>query len=101
VFDLIDTWNGKAVGGCTYHVMHPGGRNSEHLPVNSYEAESRREARFDQWGHTPGSFTPPPWAAPMARFYEGGTPPGPMAPPEEEIPGEFPHTLDLRRASRY
>jgi hypothetical protein len=37
----------------------------------------------------------------MARFYEGGTPPGPMAPPEEEIPGEFPHTLDLRRASRY
>jgi uncharacterized protein (DUF2126 family) len=101
VFDLIDTWNGKAIGGCTYHVMHPGGRNPERLPVNSYEAESRREARFDQWGHTPGSFTPPPWAAPMARFYEGGTAPGPMAPPPEELSGEYPYTLDLRRPSHH
>jgi uncharacterized protein (DUF2126 family) len=100
VFDLIDTWTGKAIGGCTYHVMHPGGRNYEHLPVNSYEAESRRESRFEDWGHTPGSFTPPPWAAPMARFYEGGHPPGPMAPPAKEPAGEYPHTLDLRRGVR-
>ena len=100
VFDLIDTWNGKSIGGCTYHVAHPGGRNYEHLPVNSYAAESRRESRFENLGHTAGSFTPPPWAAPMARFYEGGSPPGPMAPPPEEHPGEFPTTLDLRRNSQ-
>jgi uncharacterized protein (DUF2126 family) len=97
VFDLIDTWNGRAIGGCTYRVVHPGGRSYERFPVNAWEAESRRHNRFQAWGHTPGSFTPPPWVAPLARFFPGGTPPGPMAPPAEELPGEYPHTLDLRR----
>ena len=97
VFDLIDTWNGRAIGGCTYRVVHPGGRSYERFPVNAMEAESRRHIRFQDGGHTAGSFTPPPWIAPLARFFPGGTPPGPMAPPTEEIPGEFPHTLDLRR----
>ncbi len=97
VFDLIDTWNGRAIGGCTYRVVHPGGRSYDTFPVNAMEAESRRHTRFQDWGHTAGSFTPPPWIAPLARFFPGGTPPGPMAPPAEEAPGEFPHTLDLRR----
>ena len=75
-FDIVDTWTGRSIAGCRYHVSHPGGRNFEVFPVNAYEAEGRRLARFDAEGHTAG----------------------PMKVAAEAVNPDYPCTLDLRRS---
>ena len=77
VFDILDSWNQRSIGGCTYYSGHPGGRHEETFPVNANEAESRRIARFRDIGHTPGNFEAP----------------------AEETSRDYPYTLDLRKTS--
>jgi uncharacterized protein (DUF2126 family) len=95
-FDLIDTWNGRSLGGCTYHVSHPGGRSYETFPVNAFEAESRRINRFDTVSHTQGPFIPMPEVSAMREFFPTDSVPRPMEPPPEEPAGEYPYILDMR-----
>ena len=75
VFDLYDTWNKRSLGGCQYHVAHPGGLSHDSFPVNSYEAESRR----------------------LSRFFTRGASQGRFSAPVEPLNPDLPFTLDLRR----
>ncbi len=78
-FDIVDTWMKRSLGGCQYHVAHPGGLSYQALPVNANEAESRRLSRFTAMGHTPGLMN-----VPAATINQPGS-------------KEFPFTLDMRR----
>jgi len=78
---VVDLWNGRTLGGCTYHVSHPGGRSYDTFPVNAAEAEARRGSRFEPSGRAPGPADPDHLAAVTAAG-----------------PGRrYPRTLDLRR----
>ncbi|MEO9324082.1 transglutaminase family protein [Nocardioides sp. C4-1] len=79
--DVVDTAAGVSLGGATYHVVHPGGRSYDSPPVNAQEAESRRAARFEPRGHTPGRLD-------VGALREAG---------RRAATDEYPHTLDLRR----
>ena len=78
-FDIVDTWMKRSVGGCQYHVTHPGGLSYSSFPVNAYEAQSRRLSRFAAMGHSPGAMVIPPATINVAASKE------------------FPFTIDLRR----
>ncbi len=97
VFDIIDTWNSKSIGGCTYHVAHPGGRNYDTFPVNAYEAEGRRISRFWTEGHTQGPITPSVVYTGIARYLEKNDVPKKFDVPPLKISPEYPNTLDLRQ----
>ncbi len=97
VFDVIDGWNGHSIGGCTYHVAHPGGLSYERFPVNAFEAQSRRGNRFTHLGYSQGILPPTPAMKALRQFYPHDTVPRPMAPPPLEASAQYPHTLDLRQ----
>jgi uncharacterized protein (DUF2126 family) len=75
VFNVLDQWMNRSLGGATYHVGHPGGLNPQTFPINAFEAESRRAARFITMG-------------PRSE---------PIKPLCEEPNRDYPMTLDLRR----
>ncbi|MFK8079869.1 MAG: DUF2126 domain-containing protein [Granulosicoccus sp.] len=101
IFDIIDTWSNRSLGGCSYHVSDPGGRGYEDVPVNANVAEARRLARFDENHHTP-----PPVTV-QVPVTSGGSQFAATDPRHKvitrgtiEINREYPCTVDLRQRAR-
>ena len=97
-FDIIDTWNSRSIGGCTYYVSHPGGRHYDSFPINANEAESRRVNRFGNTSHTQEPLRPAPYFSEIARYVEQNRLPYLLFDaPFAETNKEYSYTLDLRK----
>jgi uncharacterized protein (DUF2126 family) len=100
-FDLVDSWNSRSIGGCTYYVSHPGGRSYDSFPINSYEAESRRVSRFGNISHTQDVLRPRPYISIVQHYIRQDRAPFFCDPPPVEINREYPLTLDLRQFRQF
>jgi uncharacterized protein (DUF2126 family) len=100
-FDIIDTWNSRSIGGCTYYVSHPGGRSYDTFPVNAYEAESRRISRFGNTSHTQNQQFIKTSLSIVQHYVRNDRAPFVYDAPVPEINNEFPCTLDLRLKKQF
>jgi uncharacterized protein (DUF2126 family) len=84
-FEIIDTWETRSLGGCTYLVNPPDGKSYSKVPSDSTEAEARTSERFI----TNRDYAP--------RTAKGDRTHHNINVPPLKLNPEYPLTLDLRR----